>query len=43
MITTKFEDMNYGFGDMATSTNEYVPGLQILQDNFPDWENADYS
>lgn len=44
MITHKFKDINYGFGegDGPEWNSDYLPGLQVLIDAYPEWENANF-
>lgn len=44
MITRKFPEINKGFGESNEPgwSADYLPGLQVLIDAYPDWENADF-
>lgn len=44
MMTRKFEKINYGFGegDGPEWNSDYLPGLQVLIDAYPEWENANF-
>lgn len=44
MICRKFPKINYGFGqsDEGEWNADYLPGLQVLIDAYPEWENADF-
>jgi hypothetical protein len=44
MMTRKFHKINYGFGqgDGPEWNSDYLPGLQVLIDAYPEWENANF-
>ena len=44
MMTRKFHKINYGFGqgEGPEWNSDYLPGLQVLIDAYPEWENANF-